>query len=46
MVTMRPNNVFETVYGKKGMKIICLDSDDFSADFTRFMTDLRDRVLA
>ncbi|SFG62140.1 SIR2-like domain-containing protein [Desulfotomaculum arcticum] len=45
MVTMKPNYVFDTVYGKKGMKIICLDSDDFCADFTAFMEDLRDRVL-
>lgn len=45
MVTMKPNYVFETVYGKKGMKFICLDSDNFSADFTEFIQDLRDRVL-
>ncbi|AGL03567.1 SIR2 family protein [Desulfoscipio gibsoniae] len=44
MVTMKPNYVFETIYGKKGMKFICLDSDDFSADFTEFMVDLRNRV--
>lgn len=45
MVTMKPNYVFEKIYGEKGMKIICLDSDDFCADFTEFMVDLRSRVL-
>lgn len=44
MVTMKPNFVFDTVYGKKGMKIICLDSDNYNEDFTRFMKDLYLRV--
>lgn len=46
MVTMKPNYLFETVYGEKGMKFICLDSDDFCQDFTRFMEDLYQRIRA
>lgn len=44
MVTMKPNYIFETIYGKKGMKTICLDSDDMVEDFTRFMEELYRRV--
>lgn len=44
MVTMKPNYLFETVYGRKGMKFICLDSDNFCHDFTLFMEDLYKRI--
>lgn len=46
MVTMKPNPVFETIYGKKGMRIICLNSDNPDVDFVNFMRDLYERVEA
>ncbi len=44
MVTVKPNFVFDVVYGEKGMKVICLDSDHNKEDFTLFMKNLHDRV--
>ncbi|WP_051688340.1 SIR2 family protein [Desulfofalx alkaliphila] len=44
MVTMKPNPVFEEIYGKKGMRIICLNSDNHETDFVNFMKELYERV--
>lgn len=44
MVTMQPNPVFEAIYGQKGMRIICLNSDNPEVDFVQFMRDLYQRV--
>jgi hypothetical protein len=46
MVTMQPNPVFETIYGEKGMRFICLNSDNPEVDFVNFMEDLYKRVKA
>jgi hypothetical protein len=46
IVTVKQNFVFDAVYGRKGMKIICLDSDNYKEDFTRFMEDLYNRVIS
>lgn len=44
MVTMQPNPVFEAIYGQKGMRIICLNSDHPEIDFVHFMKELYERV--
>ncbi len=44
MVTMLPNPVFEAIYGKKGMRIICLNSDNPEQDIVDFLHELYIRV--